>query len=372
MMNRKFFMKGFSLILLFLFQFSFSQERVSVTGVVTSKEDGQPLPGVFVKVEGSKNGTATDFDGVYTIEVSRGDVLVFSYMGMKTQLIKVSEDSFSSGKLNVALLSDSESLDDVVVVGYGNQSKSRLVTSQTEVKGETLQSRGVTSVADALTALAPGLNITPNSSRGGLPGASMGINIRGYTSINGGDPLVLVDGIEQDHNTLDPNEIESVTVLRDVSATAVYGARGAFGVILIQTKGGKGSPTISYSSTVSMNTFRNLPKKLVGIEFAKAMNYALRNGGATSDKFNIAEIQAKVDKYGGYRTYLIPEDDFDKNGEIGWGEDGANPNIAVDQFDTYYNKASLMQNHSLTVGGSVKYGSQKDKEIRYTLSGNFF
>lgn len=221
----------------------------TVSGTVTDQE-GEPLIGVNVLVKGTNKGVSTGFDGKFQLkDIDENAVLVFSYIGYKNKEVSVKGKS----KIDVALISDSKLLDEVVVVGYGTQKRKNLVGSVSEMKIEDISTRPAADIASSLQGAIPGLNI--KSSAGGDPSNTPSINIRGFNSINGGSPLILVDGIEEDISNVNPNDIERVTVLKDAEAAAIYGARGSFGVVLITTKRGReGEFEINYSNSFSNTT----------------------------------------------------------------------------------------------------------------------
>ena len=193
----------------------------TVTGSVSDSETNEPLPGVNVVVKNTTKGTNTDFDGNFSIEgVSSGDVLVFSYIGYKSQEISVGDSS----SLDILLEEDTEALDEVVVLGYVSQKAANISGSVSTVSEEQVQSLKPVRMEDALQGL-PGVNMFSN----GSPGAKPTVIIRGVTSYTGNAPLVIVDGITlslDDMNALDPSDIESISVLKDASTTALYGVRG--------------------------------------------------------------------------------------------------------------------------------------------------
>lgn len=215
----------------------------TITGNV-SAEDG-PLPGASVIVKGTTNGTTTDFDGNYSINAGADNTLIFSYLGYKTIEIAIGGQS----TVNASMSIDAGQLDEVVVVGYGTQKKKNLTGSVGIADAERLENRPITSAGQGLQGVVPNLNI---AIRNGDPTQTADFNIRGFESINGGSPLILVDGVPMDLERINPNDIASVSVLKDASAAAVYGARGAFGVILVETKKGRvGKTTINFSTQQS-------------------------------------------------------------------------------------------------------------------------
>ena len=211
----------------------YTPQQLQVSGVV-SEDDGQPLPGVNVVEKGTTNGTTTDASGRFSLNVgSQSSVLVFSFIGYATQEVAVGNRT----DFSVNLSADVQALQEVVVVGYGTQEKVNLTGAVGVTSGEALKNRPIANVGEGLQGVVPNLNV---NIRNGDPAQPIDFNIRGFESINGGAPLVLVDGVPMDLNRLNPNDIESVSVLKDASAAAVYGARAAFGVILVTTKRGQG------------------------------------------------------------------------------------------------------------------------------------
>lgn len=228
---------------------SHAQER-EISGVV-SDESGMPLPGVTIQEKGTSNGTVTDFDGEFTLSVSDNSntSLVLSFLGFRTQEFEIGSQS----SFEVVMEEDSESLDEVVVVGYGTQKAENLVGSVSTANLGDIETRPSADIASSLQGAVPGLNI--RSSAGGDPSSVPEINIRGFNSINGGSPLVLIDGIEGNLANINPNDIESVSILKDAGAAAIYGARGSFGVVLITTKSGKaGEFNVQYSNNTGFTT----------------------------------------------------------------------------------------------------------------------
>ncbi|WP_241684813.1 carboxypeptidase-like regulatory domain-containing protein, partial [Cyclobacterium xiamenense] len=196
---------------------------VTVSGTVTDA-NGEPIPGATVSVPGTSIGTATDLDGKYSLTVPDGASLVFSFIGFESQTVEVGNRQ----TINISLVESTANLDEVVVVGYGTQQKVNLTGAVGVATSERLEGRPIANVAEGLQGVIPNLNIAP---RNGDPSQSPSFNIRGFQSINGGSPLVLVDNVPMDLNRVNPNDIESVSVLKDAAAAAVYGARAAFGVI---------------------------------------------------------------------------------------------------------------------------------------------
>ncbi len=220
---------------------------IDISGIVTD-ESGEPLIGVNIQVKGTNQGAATDFDGRFTLEnINENAVLIISYIGYQTQEVEVG----SNTSLSIVLQPDSQLLDEVVVVGYGTQKKANLTGAVDQVGDEVFENRPMPNVTQGLQGVIPNLNITLAD---GKPYRSANYQIRGLGSIGqGGSALVLIDGVEGDPTTLNPNDISSVSVLKDAASAAIYGARGAFGVVLITTKNPeKGRTSVTYSGNFSM------------------------------------------------------------------------------------------------------------------------
>jgi len=263
--------KRFILLLLATFFLSipgFSQNR-TVSGKVISADEGA-LPGVNVTIQGTTNGTVTDVDGNYTIAVnSDNDVLSFTFVGYKTQLVNVG----SQTTINVTLESDITVLQDVVVIGYGTVKKSDLTGAVSSVRGSDLTKIPSVSPEQALQGKVAGVQVTSST---GAPGAPVAVRIRGTGTFNSASPIYVVDGvILDDISFLNSNDIQSMEVLKDASATAIYGSRGANGVIMITTKQGKlgnETPTINFSADYSMQVLQKKIDLLSGSQFATIVN----------------------------------------------------------------------------------------------------
>ena len=219
------------------------QQNGACQGIVKDAT-GEPVIGASVVVKGTTNGTITGLDGDFSLGgVKKGDILVVSFVGYQNQEVK-----WNGQPLSVILQEDTKTLEEVVVVGYGTQKKANLTGAVAAVNGDVLENRPITNIGQGLQGVVPNLNVTMSS--GGAPGAGSDFNIRGTTSLNGGGPLVLVDNVQMDANLVNPDDVESISVLKDAASAAIYGARAAYGVILITTKKGKsGKPTVSVSAT---------------------------------------------------------------------------------------------------------------------------
>ncbi|WP_341215391.1 TonB-dependent receptor [uncultured Wocania sp.] len=250
------------------FKKSNKKQQIKVSGAVMGI-NGQPLPGANILEKGTTNGIQTDFDGKFSLTVSSEEsILVISYIGFVTKEVIAANEP-----ITVTLVEDAAELEEIVVIGYGSQKKTTVTDAVSTVKmNEVLGNRPISDVRVALQATAPGLQITSNS---GQPGAQgLGVQLRGFPSINGGGSLILQDNVPVNFSDINPQDIETITVLKDASASAIYGARAAFGVVLITTK----KPTkkqkvkFDYSSTLSVNTAHELVEKASTYQFVKAMN----------------------------------------------------------------------------------------------------
>ncbi|WP_430813953.1 TonB-dependent receptor [Carboxylicivirga sp. RSCT41] len=245
------------------------QQSVTVRGSVTDSS-GEPMPGVSVVEKGTTTGTITGIDGTYSLELSSAEAeLSFSFIGFETQVIQVAGRS----AIDIILVEDVTGLDEVVVVGFGTQKKENVTGANSYVKmGDIIADRPITSSAQALQGVAAGLQVVSTSGRPGAP--STNFNIRGFTSITGGGPLVLVDNVPMSINDVNPRDIESVSVLKDAAAASIYGARAAFGVILVTTKKAQRNEKMrfNYSTTNTFSSPTELPEKATTRQFVEALN----------------------------------------------------------------------------------------------------
>ncbi len=280
-----------------------AQQKLKVSGRVVDGRTNEPLSGAAVQVKGTTRATSTDFDGQYVIEAAVGEALVFKYMGMVTQEVAVGA---RSARIDVSLKEDAQVLEELVVVGYGTQKKESVVGAISQVKGtELMRTGGVTSVSNALTGLVPGLTTLNTSGKPGADNAE--IIIRSKSTWNGAEPLILIDGVERGMNDIDIAEIESISVLKDASATAVFGVRGGNGVILITTKRGKeGKPVLSASANISAKTTSKIPRFLNSYQALKLRNEVIENQlGASPGTW--ASYITPVELLGYYRDQTYPE-----------------------------------------------------------------
>ncbi len=252
------------------------QEEKKITGTVVDAS-GMPIIGANVMVKGTTNGTITDFDGKFVLNVPDEAVLQISYIGYTNQEVKVGNKS----ELSVTLKEDTELLDEVVVVGYGVQKKVNLTGAVSNIKANDITKSSTSNISNALVGRIPGL-IGMNES--GKPGTGSKLYIRGMGTWNNSNPLMIVDGVERDFTTMDPNEVESISILKDAAAAAVYGSRAANGVILITTKRGKtGKPIIALDTYYGIKDFTRYPELANPYEWAVTRNKALELDGVESD-----------------------------------------------------------------------------------------
>ena len=268
----------------------FAQRNISGT---VNDNSGNPLENVSVLIKKTSKGTTTNSSGYFTVAASPTDILVFSFTGFETQEIKVNNQS----SFSISMVAATSALDEVVVVGYGSQKKVNLTGAVGTVTNERLENRPIVDAGQGLQGVIPGLNV---SIRNGDPTSSPEFNIRGFTSINGGSPLILVDGVPMPLQMINPDDIASVTVLKDAAAAAIYGARAAFGVILVETKKGKGTGRIN----VQLSTEQSLAKPIFLMDvvtnpydYVNAYNGAsIRAGGQPAyDDAYVAKTKAYVD-----------------------------------------------------------------------------
>ena len=236
------------------------QQNGTASGVVKDAL-GEAVIGASVVVKGTTNGTITDFDGNFSLSgLKKGDIIQISFVGYQTQ-----EIAWNGQALNVVLKDDAQALEEVVVVGYGTQKKANLTGAVAAVGGEVLENRPITNIGQGLQGVVPNLNVSMNS--GGAPGATSSFNIRGTNSLNGGSPLVLVDGVQMDPNLVNPDDVASISVLKDASATAIYGSRAANGVVYITTKKGTSErPVIKMSAQYGISEVAGNPVEMCNSE----------------------------------------------------------------------------------------------------------
>ncbi len=302
---------------------AFAQTR-TVSGTVTDASTGEALIGASVLVKGTSTGAVTDIDGNFSLELSERKTLTISYVGYLSKEVKASPGA----NLEIQLESDSKSIDEVVIIAYGQQKKVTVTGSLSNVSGKELLKSPVASLGNALAGKLPGVSTVQYS---GAPGADdPNIFIRGQASLNGSNPLILVDGVERSFTQIDPNEVADITVLKDASATAVYGVRGANGVILVTTKRGEeGKTQISASTSWGLQTVTNF------IKFANSATYATTFNRARLTDGNVPRFSDEViQHFKDHDQPLIYPD--------------------IDWIDYMMKDAALQSQHNISVSGGNK------------------
>ena len=336
---------SFSLLLIFqlVSTLLFAQTK-KVEGFVSDSK-GVPLEKVSVVVKGSQNGVTTDNQGRYSITAANGSILVFSFSGYTSQEERVG----SRDVINVSLVETALTMEGVVIVGYGTQKKVNLSGAVAQVTGKEIINRPVPNVTSALQGLLPGVTVLRNNGQPGDEGYD--IRIRGFSSANAATALVLVDGVEQDLNLLDPNDIESISVLKDASASAIYGARAAAGVVLVTTKqGAAGKTKINYTSYYGINITARKPERLNSWEEQTLIDEARFNATGAKE-FSAEQMEWLQNPNFSYRPNPTA-DRWEYFGNNNWVKEGMD-------------KINHMQSHSLSVGGG-------EKNINYLVSGSYY
>lgn len=345
------------------------QDKRTVTGLVTD-QSGEPLIGVNIIEVGTTNGTITDFNGKYSIDVPSTAKLQFTYISYTPVESVVGNKTV----INIKLEEELSSLDEVVVVGFGIQKKVNLTGAVAVVSGDELMERPVANAAQALQGMIPGLDITQSS---GSLDSRPNISVRGTTTIGegtDGSPLILIDGMEGDLNTINPQDIANISILKDAAASSIYGSRAPFGVILITTKSGSkdGKTTINYNNSFRVANPINKMQMMNSVEFATWVNDALTNKGKNGH-FNDDRMQRilawhnatpfakgqRINNDGNIIYALEPGASGQWNGGFSTGADD------VDYYDVVYKDWTFSQEHNVSASG----GNEK---FNYYASGSFF
>ena len=336
-----------------------SKKMEKISGVVKD-EFGDPMPGVSILVKGTTVGTVTDLDGRYTLDAAPGQVLQYSFIGYKTEELTVG----SSLEMNVSLAQTENNLDEVVVVGYGQQKRANLTGAVDQVESEVFENRPISNIAQGLVGAIPNLNIRMLD---GKPTQSPSFNVRGTTSIGQqGSALILIDGVEGDPKMLNPNDIASVTVLKDAASASIYGARAAFGVVLITTKSAtEGKISVTYSSNFSSKSPTAVPDNITeSYPWAKGFSDAWSNwndNGNTPTAINktlpfspayLAEIKRRWEDPSLPRVEVNPS-----TGEYQYY-------YSTDWYKELYKDNFFAQDHNLAVTGG-------DNKTSYYVSGRY-
>ena len=336
--------RGWFTLLTLILTINLYAQNTTLKGVIVDETD-TPLIGATVQVKGTSTGSITDFDGNYTIKANKGAVITFSYIGYKTQEIKFT----GQPTVNIKMVPDNQTLDEVVVVGYGTMKRSDLTGSVASIAAKDVEGFKTSSVAGALGGQIAGVQIT---STDGTPGAGFSINIRGVGTLTGdSSPLYIVDGFEVDDiDYLSNSDIESIEILKDASSSAIYGARAANGVVLISTKSGKiGKPIINYNGSAS---YRKISKKLDVLspyEFVKLQ-------GEVNSKYSDSYFKTGNDDDGNPYRYQSLDDYIGVSG-VNWQDETFNP--------------TWSQDHSLSIMGGTEDTKYNASFSRYIENGIF-
>ena len=335
-------MQKISFILIFLFCTFSAFAQNNITGVVTDAQSGETLPGVNVHIKGTTNGTITDINGKYSINAAADDVLVFSFVGYQSQEVTVGNQK----TINISLKEESLGLNEVVVVGYGTQKKSDLTGAIASVDMKEMQTRQVSTIDQALQGQVAGVDVTTNS---GTPGGGVMIRIRGIGTLNDANPLFVVDGMMVDNiDFLNTNDIESMQVLKDASATAIYGSRGANGVVIITTKNGSKNE----QAQISFNAYYGVQNFWRRAPICNSEQWAILN--------NEAQLAAGKPIHPGLEDPAsLPYTD--------WFKEISNENAGIESYDlsvsggneknTYYVSGSYLQQEGIVDKSDFMRGS---------------
>ncbi|MBJ7879829.1 SusC/RagA family TonB-linked outer membrane protein [Gelidibacter salicanalis] len=339
---------------------SYGQNQITTVKGVVTDELGMPLPGATVLLKGTSKGAACDFDGFYEISFPSSSTNVLEYRYVSYEMTSIAIKGTGTIVQDVSLKPSENQLDEVIVVGFGTKKKENLTGAVSQVGSEVLESRPILRADQALQGVVAGLNIGTDS--GGELDGNLNINIRGVGTIgegSSGSPLVLIDGIEGSLSSVNPNDIETVSVLKDAAAASIYGSRAPFGVILVTTKSGKkGKTTINYSNNFRYAIPVNIPDRMNSLEYAYLLNDLSTNSGG-----NAIYSEAAVQRIKDYRSYKLAY--------------GTEPNATgtnwllnrsaygdTDWYGIHLKNMSLGQEHNLSVSG----GGDK---ITYYTSANY-
>lgn len=376
------------LLALFISITVFSQQRQLITGRVIS-DDNLPITRASVIVKNTTRGTTTNNNGNFSIEAAVGEILVFSSVGFDEREITINND-----KITVQLIASSSTLGDVVVVGYGTQKKVNLTGAVSALSGKELEGQVPTSVTSLLQGRLPGLFVTQSSGQPGKPNTR--VLIRGLGTMNNSNPLILIDGVESTMDNINPDDVESISILKDASSSAIYGTRAANGVILITTKRGKSGPIqFNYSTSLGWQKAVRLPEHVSSAEYAVLLNEAFQNQGAPPayTKEEIEKFRTGVDPYNYPNTnwvdLLLQGSGFTQNHSLGisGGTDASKYALSLAYFDqgglimmdaTQFKRYNLRLNLDskvnrwLSVGLNSSFTRSENREPAATLFGTGF
>ena len=333
-----------------------AQVKQQIKGTIVS-EKGEPIIGASVIEKGTTNGVMSDIDGKFSIQISENATLSISYIGF----VPAEEVVGNKRELNITLKEDTQFLEEVVVVGFSTQKKVNLTGAVGVIDAKALEQRPVMTASQALQGLVPGLNISQNN---GMLESRASMNIRGIATIgdgSDGSPLILIDGMEGDINSINPQDIENISVLKDAAASSIYGSRAPFGVILVTTKTGrKGKPVINYNNSLRWSAPVLLPKMTDSYTFATYFNDAQANGGA-GPQFDADHLQRIRDYQDGKITTTVIKNPSNPNY---WADGYLYGNDNVDWYDAMYRSRVFSQEHNFSIQG----GSET---MTYYVSANY-
>lgn len=332
------------------------QTKKTITGSVVDA-NREPIIGVNIIEKNTTNGTVTDIDGNFSLQVEDDAVLHISYIGYLAQ------DINTAGRIsfNITLQEDTQALDELVVVGYGTQKKVNLTGAVDVIHKENISQRASGNLSQSIRGLSPSMNFSLNSA-GFQPGADMTVTLRGVGSLNGGNPYVLIDGFPGDMNLLNPQDVESISILKDAAASAIYGSRAPYGVILVTTKSGKKSEKINvtYSGNIMINSPQKLPESLDSYTYSRVQNEAGRNMGGTpmteaaidriiafqnQDWTELRRLMPNYPEGADITSGAFPNGDSWDSGNLGYANN--------DWWDIMYGN-SVNQKHDLSVQGGTE------------------
>jgi TonB-linked SusC/RagA family outer membrane protein len=323
------------------------QEKLKITGVVVLGETNEPLVGANITIKGTITGTVSAQDGSYSIEASLGDVLVFSFIGTKTQERVVTSES----KINVTLHPDDLTIDELVVIGYGVQRKSDLSGSVVSVNMDEVNKVRTTNALQALQGVAPGVSVITTS---GAPGAGASILIRGITTLNDNDPLYIIDGVPGDFRNISQEEIESITIIKDASAAAIYGTRGAAGVVHVQTKRGKKGEgvKVSYAGNYNWQSPVKFLDMLTAEEYKKVYSMIASTDPNKNSAAAIAAAQAAGRPVGTFNGIQFAADEYAWNFNK---VDGGKPVYGNTNWQDEMFRSAGTQQHTVVITGGTDH-----------------
>ena len=321
------------------------QSKVRITGTVVDRT-GEPVIGANIVEKGvAANGTVTDVDGKFSLSVSPGATLTVSYIGYVTQEIAVENRT----QLQITLQENLQALDEVIVIGYGAQKKVNLTGAVATVDTKTLESRAVPRLTNALQGQVANLNITPTG-EGGKPYSTQNINIRGFTGFGtAGAPLIVIDGIQGGNiNNINPDDVESISILKDAASSAIYGSSAPYGVILITTKRGRAGekPAITYSNGLNWKSMTNEPKAVWDIRLMEHSNIARKNSNTA-----VAYDDYYLEWRRGVDAGTEPDIRLHRTSDA-WEQ-----LYTMSKFDLYFSDAEFSQQHNVGVSGSLAKSS---------------